>query len=103
MHIAVIASLPVPSAPLKLRHYGHIMALYKCFIIIIIIKERDGNYLGKQDALRLEIYWQSLALAIEEVLQSDEPDATHLTHVPPRHCDHQLTRLTDRQTDRQTT
>jgi len=50
-------------------------------------------YLGKKDALRLEIYRHSLALAIKEVFQSEEPDSTHLTYVFPRHSDHQLTGL----------
>jgi len=41
------------------------------------------KYLGKQDALRLEIYRHSLALAVQEVFESDELDATHLTLVFP--------------------
>jgi len=51
------------------------------------------KYLSKQDALRLEIYRHSLALAVQVVLKSDELDATHLTLVFPRHGYHQLTRL----------
>jgi len=62
-------------------------------MLLVKTRPKTDSYIGKEDALRLQVDGLAVTAVVEEVFKTQELESTHLTLLFPDKCDRQLTRL----------